>query len=641
MRVVWFLPALTELGRVLGVLAVLLACAPKDSARAPSSPPAATGSSKARHSPPAPTVAPLAPPLEAEPVLVVSEPSAVVELERAGLSLGDFLIGPGTGAVSNRRLLEAPRYASVVATLKADVRALAAGDPAAGVGVARYSHRLFDVRWLEADNVRFELVAAVNRADRAAFRPGSCGETRLVYRLAYRARAAGEVGSRLPMTLSLEIPISDQRGCREAVARWRVGGSPSGADLARALTAPGGALERRFLEQRFAAARLAVNVQGVRWPSAVRSDLGGHAEYLLRSFELDASGRYRPALLENTPDPARLEREPTLRADFVRWLREPENFGAVSRGVALIPQRFLSDRALSVTPRGLSRLANRPFSGVFTKAELGELRFDEGSAVRSVAGLLRRLDALSCPGCHAARSVAGFHLLGDEPSDATPGNRLSSGSSPHVRDDLSRRLAFAKRAGEPGNDDSQPFPERGAYAGYGAHCGLGGDPSFADWGCASGLLCKPYDAPAGDGVGQCMPEVGGFAGDACELGPLQAKRNGRRDRVARVERSGCAGNAVCDTNAVGFPGGMCAESCDALSPSAACGAIAILDPFNACLARNEPFSTCIAEHVRPAGLRACGPEAPCRDDYVCARGATADVCLPPYFLFQLRVDGHR
>jgi hypothetical protein len=620
---------------------VLLACTPKDTPQASSTAPLATGSAPAPPLTPSSTArGPIAPPFQAEPLLVVTEPSALAELEKSGLALGDFLIGPDTGAVSNRRLLESPRYASVVATLKADVRGLAAGDPAAGVGVARYSHRLFDVRWLEAEALRFELVAAVNRADRAAFRPGSCGETRLVYRLGYPG-AAGGPGSRLPMTLSLEIPIAGPRGCGDAVDRWRLRASLSGAELARALTAPGAALERSFLDHGFAAARLAANVQGVRWPSAVRPDLGGHAEYLLRSFELDAQGRYQPALLENTPDTARLERDPALRADFVTWLRAAENLSAVARGVALIPERFLADRALSVTPRGLSRLANRPFSGVLTAPELGELRFPETGQVRSAAGLLRRLDALSCPGCHAARSVAGFHLLGDDAVDGTPGNSLSSGLSPHVRDDLARRLAFAQRAGEPGNDDSQPFPERGAYAGYGAHCGLGGDPSFAGWGCASGLVCKPYDGPAGDGVGQCVPESGGLAGDACEIGPLQAKRNARRDRVARVERSACAGTAVCDTNAVGFPGGMCAESCSALSPSAACGAIAILDPFNACLARNEPFSTCLSQHVRPAGLRACGPEAPCRDDYVCARGPNADVCLPPYFLFQLRVDGHR
>ena len=85
---------------------------------------------------------------------------------------------------------------------------------------------------------------------------------------------------------------------------------------------------------------------------------------------------------------------------------------------------------------------------------------------------------------------------------------------------------------------------------------------------------------------------------------------------------------------------MCTEGCGGLAPTSTCGSIAVLEPFNACIARGEPFQTCLAEHVRPAGLRACGAGNPCRDDYVCARTPTGGACIPPYFLFQLRVDGH-
>jgi len=44
-------------------------------------------------------------------------------------------------------------------------------------------------------------------------------------------------------------------------------------------------------------------------------------------------------------------------------------------------------------------------------------------------------------------------------------------------------------------------------------------------------------------------------------------------------------------------------------------------------------------------VRACAPDAPCRDGYACARvpglPPTTGACIPPYFLFQLRVDGPR
>jgi hypothetical protein len=83
---------------------------------------------------------------------------------------------------------------------------------------------------------------------------------------------------------------------------------------------------------------------------------------------------------------------------------------------------------------------------------------------------------------------------------------------------------------------------------------------------------------------------------------------------------------------------MCTADCS--SAGATCGAIAILDSFNACLARGESFLACIRGNTSPAGLRACDVDSPCRDDYVCARSGGGGVCLPPYFVFQLRVDGH-
>jgi hypothetical protein len=86
---------------------------------------------------------------------------------------------------------------------------------------------------------------------------------------------------------------------------------------------------------------------------------------------------------------------------------------------------------------------------------------------------------------------------------------------------------------------------------------------------------------------------------------------------------------------------MCAKGCTALQPGERCGSIAVLDGFNTCLARQEPFEQCIEGHARPAALKACSSSEPCRDDYVCARTASGEgACIPPYFLFQLRVDGH-
>jgi hypothetical protein len=394
-------------------------------------------------------------------------------------------------------------------------------------------------------------------------------------------------------------------------------------------------------DARTARHRVVVNLQQVRWPSAVRPDLGGHAEYLMRSFRRAPDGRYAPEPLENTPDVARLGREPKLKAELLAWLSEEENLKAVDVGTPFLPERFLVARAESVTPRGLARLANRPFRQIFSPKDLAALDFSRLSQVRSAEGLLRRLDQLSCPGCHEARSIAGFHLLGEAPADAPHGNALRGGTSPHVLSELARRTALLGALVHDRTPDyAQPFPERSSFDGYGAHCGLGADPTFAPWRCAPGLTCQPYDAPATDGVGQCLPEAPRAAGDPCELGPIQPNASSHRDRVGARTRLDCAGSAVCNTNAVGFPGGMCTESCGGLSASSTCAAIAVLEPFNACVARGEPFQACLASHTRPAGLRACGSDNPCRDDYICARTPSGGSCIPPYFLFQLRVDGH-
>jgi hypothetical protein len=122
---------------------------------------------------------------------------------------------------------------------------------------------------------------------------------------------------------------------------------------------------------------------------------------------------------------------------------------------------------------------------------------------------------------------------------------------------------------------------------------------------------------------------------------MSAQLDSHRDFLKLAPPLDCGDYAVCERSGVGFPGGMCARACAALRPGERCGSIAVLDGFNTCLARHEPFEQCIQAHARPAALRACSDSEACRDDYVCARTASGEgACIPPYFLFQLRVDGH-
>ncbi len=572
----------------------------------------------------------------AETEVLVTDPAALRHLEASGLTLGERL--GERAATAADALSQGPRWRVISATIAGDLAALGRGDPRAGVGVAGHSHRLFDARWLRARWTRFELIGVANRVDRQPFEDEGCGDTRFIYRLAY---TRDEGRSRLPMTVTVDYrPVAD---CAEAARRWQAPGGKSGEALARWLLSDAGALAPPLLDPG-RMSLVQVNLQAVRWPSAVRPDMAAHAEYLLRAFRLEGA-RLAIAKLDNTPDVARLRRDRKLRADLLAWIAA--NLERIDDGTSELPERFLGERSLSVSPRGMARRANRPFQQLFGPGpgarELAALRLEGRRTISTPAALLRRLDDQTCTGCHQARAVAGFHFLGFDGPDVDAANALHLPQSPHLVAELARRRTLTDElARGAATSFARPLSERADddRGGHGAHCGLG-DPGFARWSCAPGLVCDPYDAPTDDGtVGVCLPPEPGV-GDPCEVGRIRPSADSRRDRVVAAVDRACAAGAVCNTNQVGFPGGMCTPACDALGEDGVCGKIAILRGFNDCLARREPFARCLADNVTPAGLRGCDEHMPCRDDYICARsGAGRGACIPPYFLFQMRVDGH-
>ena len=569
------------------------------------------------------------------PLLFLDDPGLLASLEAEGLDLGRRVFGVASGTTQALRA-ESPRgFHRIAATIERDLAEVRRQDPQAGTGM-RYVHRLFDTTWLSSPHTRFELVAVVNRLDRDVFHPGSCGELRLIYRLAYTRTVRGErVESRLPMTLNAVFWLpkdSTEGGCRGVIDRLRA--PAEGADAAR-LLAPGGALDLETLGPA-ALESVEINLQSVRWPSTIRPDLGGHAEYILRVFTPGPRG-LTPAPLENTPDVAKVRRDRRLRAELVATLRSPDALAAIDAGTFVLEERFLAQRATSVAPHGLARRVNRPYTTLLTAAELAELPLEGRQTIASPAALLRRLDGLSCQGCHQSRSVAGFHVLGRAKDPSDPTDALHASHSDHAKDELIRRRREldARRSDQP-VDRARPPAELGD-GGYASRCGLG-DPGFAQARCRPELTCTAVDDRE---LGLCLPNARAELGDPCQLGAVIADERPHRDRIPNAADHPCGPGRVCEVAKVGFPNGMCAASCDDLGHEGTCGAIALLGPFNACLARGEPFPACL-QLTRPAGLRACDAQRPCREDYVCAqmpggRGA----CLPPYFLFQLRVDGHR
>ena len=73
--------------------------------------------------------------------------------------------------------------------------------------------------------------------------------------------------------------------------------------------------------------------------------------------------------------------------------------------------------------------------------------------------------------------------------------------------------------------------------------------------------------------------------------------------------------------------------------------------FNDCVTAladgKTSFRSCLSskKFTHDSMLRTCSVLKPCRDDYVCVATASTletnkGACLPPYFLFQFRTDGH-
>ena len=97
-----------------------------------------------------------------------------------------------------------------------------------------------------------------------------------------------------------------------------------------------------------------VNTQIVRWPSAVRPSLGGHAEYSMLAFAPSGDRKsLKTKLLENMPAVRPISRAPAKRAALLSWVGK--NLPGIDEGSAILPDEFLASEAISVTPRGFSR----------------------------------------------------------------------------------------------------------------------------------------------------------------------------------------------------------------------------------------------------------------------------------------------
>jgi hypothetical protein len=385
-----------------------------------------------------------------------------------------------------------------------------------GVGEG-FDFQLFDRALLYSAETRFLLAGIVNRMDRTYVAEANCGEIRLIYRLTRMHKAAGDAAAppRLPMTLNLVLKAKAEGSmitCSEIANRWLV--APPGGIL----SAKDGPLDLIGYEN---IDRIETNLQIAHAPKSAVRDF--RTDYLLKVFRYDGQARvFSEAPMENQIDRARLLADDGLKREFRAWLLDPINLVAFDRGTALIPEKFLASGAIAPTPVGFDPSELEPEFGlvqgegaVFSEADVvAALRKAvEGGVklqnIRSPAGFERRLNDVTCAGCHQTRGIGGFHFPGVDWMADKPSNSTVVPASPHFFGDQIRRrdILTALRDGK-APDYSRGFASRpqlrgsaelagtNYYDGWGAHCyvqgkpATGNDGSFRDWTCAEGLSCQ-------------------------------------------------------------------------------------------------------------------------------------------------------
>jgi hypothetical protein len=591
--------------------------------------------------------------------VAITEASKLRPLEQK-YGIGYFIpVASKIPLIGNDELSLTPQFAPIVATIDSDIQEYRKANPNAGVGV-QYGERLFDMRFLKSSLARFVLVGIVNRMDRAFVSPETCGEIRFIYRLAYNVTDDGMgVASRLPMTVNLVLNAKtkdDSRSCSEIAKRWITVNEESSVEQIQDVLAGVGPEQIKQLE---------INLQLVRSPAGVRPDFGGHAEYLLRVFAYKKDAKiFVPTTLENQVDHDRLLADQNLRSKFKEWLRQPEIKKALDKGTALIPTEFLATKAISVAPGGMSRSRNRPLYAVVTTNELKEFDFTGNTQVKSALGMYRRLNDMSCIGCHQTRAIGGFHFMGKDPSDKYPGNSVFVPGSAHFFADLPRRKDIIQAFVDGRTPDySRGFTDRpqeyrsqnlkgsGLLNGWGAHCSNSNDPSLSTMTCAKGLRCRVLlKTNVEPDSGICVPDGRQEVGDPLQEGVVEIFSYGderytmlAKDELPSPQDKFVASPQGSHGSAGGFSAGMIrTKTCENLPPEAVCAALpAAREGFNDCLDQKN-FLACIHEFSVGVGLRGCDEMNPCRDDYICSMSyeSKRGACVPPYFLFQFRVDGH-
>jgi hypothetical protein len=631
----------------------------------------------------------------ADVVTDLQDPDTLRRIEASGYSLGAVLGSPAAAATADLSKTSAG-YRTLAQHVREDVTVLRTEMAANGRKLHEVTDgnvgRIIDLGWLNSPIANFRLSAVVNRLDRRDFASlegdnASCGEVRLIYRLAYAfqdAKLKRQLASRLPFTLNAVFSATAGQGesCADIARLWlrQRPAADASTDAAALLAGP-------LASSRLKLKQIEINAQIVRFPSGMETQFGGQAAYLMRVFAVSKLGEavaLTPRTLENTPDLPRLKSDAALRKDLVDYVQA--NVAGIDQGVYMLPERFLATKAISYSTFGSARLANHPFTEALPVDALAGIDLAGTRLLRTPRAVIDRLDNGTCMGCHQANATAGFHMFGIDDATTSALNRIKVGVSPHVHAETPRRVAYVEAvAGGSQPDRYRPLSfapparwEPGKPASYTAAaltmpCLTGSSRAeFGEgWSCGAGSTCKAIVANASVGLelGQCLrlEEARNFSGQPCLAGAITTVAGKPYlDTYKLTGQFGAFAKGFSQTSfncrpaKIGVPGGMAYRQCTPADrsfagfaggkvPEEICG-LAGGKAFDDCVATNN-FDACLAKAVTRGNRGTCSATSFCREDYMCQAipddvpGATGVVkdygfCSPTYFLFQMRIDGH-
>jgi hypothetical protein len=449
----------------------------------------------------------------------ITDPATLRELDGGKFRLDRMLLLERSADIplANSELFALPSMAPVRQALDGEFERYMtrhqANLPKETIGVGEgFDFQLFDRTLLYSQETRFVLAGIVNRMDRTYVAEANCGEIRVIYRLTRVNKAVGDDAAppRLPMTLNLVLRAKAEGStvtCSEIANRWLA--APSAKD------GPLDLIDYQNID------RIETNLQIAHAPKSSVRDF--RTDYLLKVFRYDGQARvFAEAPMENQIDRARLLADDGLKREFRAWLLDPVNLAAFDRGTVLIPEKFLANGAIAPTPVGFDPSELEPEFGlaqgegaVFSEADVVAAlrRATEGGVklqnIRSPAGFERRLNDVTCAGCHQTRGIGGFHFPGVDWMADKLSNTTVVPASPHFfGDQVRRRDILASLRDGKAPDYSRGFASRpqlrgstelvgtNYYDGWGGHCYVQGKPatsndaSFRDWTCAEGLSCQ-------------------------------------------------------------------------------------------------------------------------------------------------------